>query len=429
MVLLSGCGGGDGGGGGGGGSPITERPSRAAYTCSVARGVTEYAPRTWQSSPALVVSSGGAAYLLRIESMPTAPFMPVPGQMVSGSLAADGTLGATTAVPSVAAQTVAFAAAVPRGDGFVAVWGESGKLRFAAFDAAGSAQVPKDVITGTDAVGPLQIAAGPDGGLGVIYTASADTNNHELHFVVVGPDGDVRGGPRRLDQTSGNVGYGVWPAPAIAGGPSGYAMIWRNLVGTQGGIEFAKAGADGTETVARRRISTGAGSTIVGGSIGFESPVNALLETSGGYLAAWVETQSSSSTVVLARLDASGVRLGPPAPLRAAAGGFEEVEPSLVRYGDAVAVLWARAKHIVVCGGCIPDNHIDLLLIDPTDLTPVSNVVSLVNDRPNAGGSGLPSGGLLRRQAVNLGQSLLTTFDIQFHTHHTSASAAFSCQK
>ncbi|HET6283606.1 MAG TPA: hypothetical protein VFH73_21810, partial [Polyangia bacterium] len=68
MVLMSGCGGGDGGDGG---SPITERPSRAAYTCSVARGVTEYAPRTWQSSPALVVSSGGAAYLLRIESMPT----------------------------------------------------------------------------------------------------------------------------------------------------------------------------------------------------------------------------------------------------------------------------------------------------------------------------------------------------------------------
>jgi len=438
MVLMSGCSGGGGGGadggggsgGGGGGGPVTERPSRATYTCSVARGVTDYTPRTWKSSPALVATRGGAAYLLRIESMPASPVIPVLGEFVIGSLGADGMLGSTTVVPSATSQDVGLLAAIPHGDGFVALWAESGRLRFAAFDASGaSAQAPKDVITGTDVIGPEQIAAGPDGGFGVVYMASADTNHHDLYFVALGPDGGVRGAPRRLDQTSGNFGYGVLPAPAIAGGPSGYAMIWRNLVGPAGGIEFAKAGADGTETVARRRISVGTGATVVGGSIGFESPVNALIEASGGYLAAWVETQSSSSTVVLARLDASGVRVGPPAPLRRVVAGIEEVEPSLVPYGDAVAVLWAPAKHIVVCGGCIPDNRIDMVLIDPADLTPVSNVVSLVNDKPNPGSSSLPPGGLLRRQVVNLGQSLLTTFDVTFHVHHTSASASFSCQR
>jgi hypothetical protein len=396
----------------------------------VARGVTDYTPRTWKSSPALVTTRGGTAYFLRIESMPATPVIPAPGKAVTGSVSADGMLGTSTVIPSVAAENMGAAAAVPRGDGFVAVWGESGKLRFAAFDVAGiSALAPKDVITGTDVIGPVQIAEGPDGGFGLAYMASADTNHHELYFAVLGPEGDLRGAPRRLDQASGNFGYGVLPAPAIAGGPSGYAMIWRNLVGPDGGIEFAKASADGTETVARRRISVGAGATVVGGSIGFESPVNALIETSGGYLAAWVETQSSSSTVVLAQLDASGVRLGPPAPLRGVAAGFEEVEPSLVAYGDAVAVLWSRAKNIVICGGCIPDNRIDMVLIDPADLTPVSNVVTLVNDKPNPGSSSLPPGGLLRRQVAKLGQSLLTMFDVTFHVHHTSASASFSCQR
>jgi hypothetical protein len=359
--------------------------------------------------------------------MPAMPTIPEPGQLLIGSLAADGLFGATTVIPSGPPQNLGPAAAVPSGEGFVAVWGESGNLRFARFDAAGaSASAPKDVITGADEVGGLQIAAGPDGGFGVVYTTTPNANNRQLNFVVVSPAGAVRGGPRRFDQTPPDMGSGRLPAAAIAGNSTGYAMIWRNMGDSKGGIEFAKAGPDGAETVARRRISAADGS-MTGGILGFEAPVTGLIEISDGYLAAWVQAQSSSSTVLLARLDPSGVRLGPPAPLRAAAGSIDEVEPMLVPYGDVVAVLWARGNHIFVCGGCIPDHRIDLILVDPTDLTPVSNVVSLNNDAPGGILNGMP-GGLLRRQVVKLGPSLLTTFDITFHVHHISASAAFSCQ-
>jgi hypothetical protein len=165
---------------------------------------------------------------------------------------------------------------------------------------------------------------------------------------------------------------------------------------------------------------------MVGGAIGFESPVNVLLETRTGYLAAWVSVGSDQATVWLARLDPSGALVGSPAPLRAPASAIDEVEPSLVPFGDAVAVLWARGTHIFICGGCVPDHRIDLVLIDPGDFTPVSDVVSLTNGA--APGPNNRAGGLLRRQVAKVGQSLLTTVDVTFHVHHTSASAAFSCQ-
>jgi hypothetical protein len=127
--------------------------------------------------------------------------------------------------------------------------------------------------------------------------------------------------------------------------------------------------------------------------------------------------------VRLARLDAAGVRQGAPAALRAATPDIDEVEPTLVPFGDAVAVLWGRGNHIYICGGCVPDNSIELLLVDPTTLTPVSNQLSLTN------GGDPKAGGLLRRRVAVLDQTLLATYLLNFHVHATPGSAAFRCAK
>lgn len=84
---------------------------------------------------------------------------------------------------------------------------------------------------------------------------------------------------------------------------------------------------------------------------------------------------------------------------------------------------WARGTHIYVCAGCVPDHRIDLLLIDPSDLTPLSEVVSITN------GGGVKAGGLLRRQITALGQSLLLTYRLSFHVHNTPGSATFACDR
>ena len=112
---------------------------------------------------------------------------------------------------------------------------------------------------------------------------------------------------------------------------------------------------------------------------------------------------------------------GPGPALRAPAADIDEVEPSLVRFGDAVAVLWGRGSHIYICGGCIPDHRIDCAGRPAHPRSP-SNVVSVERRRPQAGG-------LLRREVAALGPSLLTTFKLTFHVHATPGSATFACNR
>ncbi|HEY0711204.1 MAG TPA: hypothetical protein VGF45_00900 [Polyangia bacterium] len=417
---------------GGNTTPITERPSRAIYTCAIERPRVDHTPRYWQSGPGLLTTTGGTAQFVRHEAMTENPIFPTMGKLLVGSLGKDGSFGAATTVPGVG-NDVGPMGVAPRGDGLAAIWVEGMKLRFAAFDAANAVVVPPtDLVTdGIDRQTVPKIAAGPDGGFGVLYGTATGFNNRQVMFMVLGADGSPKGAARRIDQAQAN-GFVPVPAVSLVGGASGYAMIWRALAEPRGGIDFAKAGVDGAETLARRRISvTNQADYDVGGSVGFDLPTSALIEVAGGYVAAWTEMRQSMSfdsgawsTVNLVRLNAEGLRQGTPVPMRAPVDSVDETEASLVRFGDAVGVLWARGTHIYICAGCVPDHRIDLLLVDPVDLVPVSNPVSLVNNM-----TGMRPGGLLRRQVAVVGTSVLTTFDTTFHVHHTSASASFSCVK
>ena len=184
------------------------------------------------------------------------------------------------------------------------------------------------------------------------------------------------------------------------------------------------------ETVARRRISvTNVEGTVVGGSAGFDRPTNALLAVDGGYVAAWTEVKggdfasNASAEVRIVRLSTGGVALAPPVPVRPGATDIDEVEPVLVKLGNAAAIAWGRGTHIYICGGCVPDHRIDLLPFDPTDLTPLGNLVSITN----GGAAGSKAGGLLRKQLSVSGTSVLAAYQLTFHVSASPGSAAFTC--
>ncbi len=423
-------------------SAITERPSRGTHQCRVVRDRTDHSPRQWGAGEsALVTTTGGTAFVARRENMSSDPFRPISGaKLLVGSLSAAGAFGTPIMIPAAIAE-VGDMAAVPRGDGFAVVWVEGTKLRFAAFDAAGmiDAAAQGRRSDGVGASTTPRMAAGPDGGFGVVSDVeSAGGMCSRRSFLVLSGDGAVRMPPRRLDGPGAGMLY-ARTAPAIVGGPAGYAMVWSDPASARGSIDFARADAGGSETVARRQIALPAGGLEIGrlGGLAFAPAVHGLLEIDGNFLVAWVEAQQPGrmpdfntgrgggawSVVRLAKVDGSGNPLGAPAFLRAPADSFDEVEPSLVRFGDAVAVLWARGTHIYLCGGCVPDHRIDLLLIDPTELTPLSDVVSISN------GGGTHAGGLLRRQLAVLGQSLLMTYRLTFHVHNTPGSATFECDR
>jgi hypothetical protein len=429
-AFMTACGDGGGGPPGDDPTPITERASRGRFQCGIGRGLTSHAPLQWMPWPVMATATSGTTYLARVESSSPDPFIPGQRDLTVSTFAPDGTLGQPTRVAPLDFDQYMFVAAAPRGDGVALVWLDvsTGSVSFAAFDAAGQVAVaPRVIATGPagDFVpGNLRLAAGGDGGFAVVQRLSSATGGSELRMLTLNADGSTRGAPRVL-ATSTNVGAAK---PEIAGEATGYALIWAEPGGSSGRVVFAMAGLDGSETIAPRPISLTDRARV---GVGYQM---ALLAHGSGYLAAWTESDlgdpntfsGASSVVRLVRLDASGARTGTPAPLRAATVDIDEIEPSLVAFGDAVAVLWGRGDHIYVCAGCIPDHRIDLLLVDPVDLVPLGDVVTIspVPVPPVTVG-----GGLLNRSVAVRGSSIFTAFNVTFHVHHTSASAAFACDE
>jgi hypothetical protein len=361
--------------------------------------------------------------------MVEAPLFPTHPELVVSTFAVDGTFGASTVVPSTPSD-LGNVAAAPRGEGVAAIFVEGTTLRFAAFDASGAMTIaPKTVVTGVDAYATqVQVAAGPDGGFGVVFVMPTPGNGREIRFATLTADGDVRGSPRVLNGAGPTVPF-LYGEVAIVADAGGYAMIWRDPLDARGGVDFARADAAGAEVVARRRVSVSRAPRKDVGA----SPT--LLAVSGGYLAAWVESnlgaeqngvvsRGASSEVRIVRLDQDGVASEAPSPLRAAEDDVDEVEPALVKVGDAVAVAWGRGAHIYICGGCVPDHRIDLMPIDPADLTPLGDVVTITN---GAASPTVKAGGLLNKRLVGLGDTILAAYQLQFHTMSKPGSATYRC--
>jgi hypothetical protein len=85
---------------------------------------------------------------------------------------------------------------------------------------------------------------------------------------------------------------------------------------------------------------------------------------------------------------------------------------------ETVALLWARGSHIYICGGCVPDHSIHMVLIDPETLSPRSNAVQVEPDM----------GGLLGRSHALSGSDLLVSVGIQFHVHFEPGFTALHCE-
>jgi hypothetical protein len=230
---------------------------------------------------------------------------------------------------------------------------------------------PIRLATGTNYVQPV-IATAADGGFALVWKATSDEAFDapaNVFFAQVSPAGKLLGGPVQLSD--------------IRRGPSGGSYLPNSL---------------------------------------------AILPADYGYLVAWIESSPGESetenrdgysVVRLLRIDAGGHALAPAADLRQKEEHIDEVSPTLIELGNAVGVLWSRGDHIYGCSGCIPDHSLELVLLDPVLLQPVSNVVKLP---PPA------RGGILRRSVTVVGSKILTALEISFHVHSEPALAAFSCE-
>jgi hypothetical protein len=413
-------------------TPITERPTTTVtHQCRVDRDRTDHSPRQWSDRQAMVTTQAGA-FFARLEGTSPDPLTPViPGRprLLVSSVAPDGSFGEPVTLSTAEPETMGGVTLVPTAAGFTALWVEGASLRLAGFDSQGVLVAPARTLSlpGVSRDSRPRVAAGSDGGFGIVYRTVVEGQPSEVRFVALDAAFATRGPARQVGTAA--AAYAD-PGASIARHPEGYALLWRGPSGTVGQILFALTDRSGAEIVAARPVSTPRPGVVIGGTAGFDPTTTALLPVDGGFLAAWTELRfdpqafsGAWSIVRVARLSPSGVVQGAPAALRPPTVDIDEVEPSLVPLGDTVAVLWGRGTHIYICGGCVPDHRIDVLLIDPVTLAPRSNVVSVGN------GGGNKAGGLLRREVAVLGSSLLTTFNLTFHVHATPGSASFVCER
>jgi hypothetical protein len=352
------------------------------------------------------------------------------------SFALDGSLGSPTTVPVDNVRDVAALATAPQGQGFILVWADAQALRLAAFDGNGVLVGQPKIITVLDrdantGIG-LRITADASGGGFALAISVRKNAVDEAQALFLGPDGVARGSIRRLGAPPSSTNFYSDPMPYVAATTDGYVFVWNRIDGKTSSILFAKTDALGNETVAPRTIVST--DSLALGYSGFASGGTRIVEIAGGFVAAWSEAHEGQiedggfspskgawSVVRLTRLDSQGALVGMSATMRAPEADVDEVEPVLTTSADALAVSWSRGSHIYMCGGCVPDHRIDLLLIDPTSFVPLSDVVTVTN------GGGLMAGGLLRKQVAATGSSLLTLYDREFHTSADPGSAVFTC--
>jgi hypothetical protein len=414
----------DGGGGGGGGGavdpggPLLERPSGDKYDCSVSRPITLF-DLPWAGFALAEGADGAELTIVRADHNNPDPNRP--GNSITWStLGLDGTLGSPNTVRSPTNQYLASVAAARDGEKSTIVWseavadGNSYALHSLQVDAAGTVVTPASVlVTQARSTTAKIVVAGS--GYALLWV-DGDQSSAKLSFGLLDEKGKLATAPVVVAQ-----------GPYLAAG--NIAPIGDHFVVSYADYQYSDAG------LVSRLLVLDADGRALGSPVafedsaatGFSATVPSLLVRGDQVLAAWsvvtgngeYDVQDAATTIRIGRFDADGQRQGPLYDLQAPVFDRESVQPFWVEMGDDVGLLWAEGSIIYICGGCVPDHSLKLVVLDGQDFTPQSNVVELANT--------LPTGGLLAAEAARNGEDLLVVSTVTYHTSAEGASGAIRC--
>ncbi len=401
------------------GTPILDRAVDLRFDCSVSRTSQSLQPRTWTvGAHPLVTTSGGDVFLARVESAPAQPFDPADPQFLVSTFDANLAFGSPVEVPS-SPESVYGVAAAPLGDGFLLAWSE-GTLKTSVRDSTGAAVGGAKTLAGLSGDYQSRLSMAPLGqGFGLAYDAP-EGYRRKVVFARLDGTGAVVG--KTLELAVPAQDYDE-PAPQVASDGSRHAILWQEAAADRGHVYFAAVDADGTVAVPRRRVSKVDEANVYCGRAAFSRTRNAILPAGDGWLAAWTEVRRgeswdspASGVVKIARLSADGESLEE-APVRAARDNVDEVEPVLLPFQGAAALLWSSGTHISICAGCHPDNSLFLVLLDPATLVPVGDLLTLPPTTT----------GLLDASLAAKGDDLLAAFQLFFHVSHEAGAGVLHC--
>lgn len=396
-------------------TPILEREPMITHACEETRAMEQPAGATNGRWDALV-ALGGEYFVLGDSD----------GGLSLGSIALDGTTG-----DEVVLEPEAFAfqsaTAVALDTSIATIWtytaGATQALRYAVVDDTLASVVATKDVGGLSAAYLRTAALLPaaSGELALLYAEADAGGDTQLRFVLLDDNGDAATTP--VDVAALGPMYGMVSATAAATPDGGYAVSYTT--GDYGGSEvfFVILDADGTPRFEPRRISRAAGdgwfSTLGGSRRPSVLPVGDDFWVV--FTESWIdpapEAMNGNVVVKLAVVDAEGSSESH--LLQAPVDGKNNISPLLVELDGRVGIMWTTGTIIWICAGCITDNDLQLVLLDPDAIVPASNVVIQVH--PQVNGIVMPVGEFV-------GADMLTVASLDFHALTMPASGALRCE-
>jgi hypothetical protein len=279
------------------------------------------------------------------------------------------------------------------------------ELRSAVLDDAGELVADPVTLHGADdevTIATHSLVATADG-FGILWSDDA-----ALRFLVLDETGAPAGDP--VTVTGGQV-----RAAHLVRRSDGFAAVWID----ESGVQLVLLSENGAPRADPERLAgPGGEGTYLGDPFA--------VAVGDELVVAWTDSYSNQdftdpdgghALVRLARVGGDGALLGTAERLQAADDGIASALSSLLLIDGMVAVAWSRETFIQVCGGCISDATIRVLLIDPVDLVPVSDTVELV------GPSGLKSAPMVGAEDGDVAFLL----NVDYHAIADLAAAKIRC--
>ncbi len=372
------------------GTPILEQPLDGGYACEV-------------EEPLFLPELPGNGALVAGEA-PSLFWSDAQDQVIRGAKLDGATVGAPYTLHDSQGNTYTLAAA-RNGERITLLWEEAeGTTRWLysaqANDAGEVVTEPHALPGATPNSAGAALVSFADGYAAVWVEGGAEES--VTRFARLDTEGELVGSPKTLLEEN------VSRIDALVALEDGFALAYTGFENKQFSA-FVAFDAEGTPY--REPIVLG-------------EPGVGLIRRGDYVVAAWsVGTgdpgSAWASNLRIGRFDDRGRPVGDVFELQAAVLHEQNWLPAWVAVGDDLGLVWSRGGVIYICGGCIPDDHLEFVVLDGDTLARKSELVTLENQET--------SGGLLRSRIVASSTGLTLATNVTYHVTAEAGLATLTC--
>jgi hypothetical protein len=411
----AGSGGSAGEGGKGGGMqddrPVLERPVRADYSCAVTTPIDDTGV-DWAGGDLASTPSG--AFLAWGRPATTAA---TDGVMLA-SVDEAGTVGTSSPIATYAGSYSSRPRLTRSPRGLSVAWTQAGmnemsSLHIAELDTTGAVtSMPRAVAGIAERIADLALAPAADGNALLFVHTAVDYSSMAVRFARLDADGALDG---NLVDVSMVQAQGQMQSGELVAVPGGFAATTTTWTGAEFETHLVFLNDGGA--VQGDPILLSDGRPFLGQSLlvrGGELIV-ARVDEVGSY-----DQSNIARFATLSRFDLeTRERSAPDVRVQSPTVNEEVVNPVLFAVGDDVGLIWSRGSVIYICAGCMPDNHLEAVVMDGDDFTPLTEMLTFPNEQP--------MGGYIRPLVAPVGEHFAVVTQLFFHVSGNMATGAFQC--